>query len=363
MIEHLRAVIMAGGGGTRLWPLSRRSKPKQSQRLLGDRSLFQLTVDRLLPLIPPNRIHVVTVDEQTRLLHSQAPSIPEANFILEPEPKGTAPVVGLAAVTLLNQDPDCVMACLPADHYIENTATFRSLLRAAFDLGLEGDLVTLGVQPILPATGFGYIRCGELRGVFQGHPSYRVRSFKEKPSTSVARRYLREGGYLWNSGMFIWKAERILEVIRELMPELGSALAAMHTGRNASRDAARLWSGLQYQTIDYGLMERADRVSVFPAEGLGWWDIGSWAGLFSVMKADSQGNLDLSERSLLLDTRNTLVFQEPHADRARLIATLGVRDLAIVDTGDVILVCARSRAEQVRDLVEALARSGKSEYL
>jgi mannose-1-phosphate guanylyltransferase len=274
--------------------------------------------------------------------------------------------VGLAAIVLQHQDPDASMACLTADHYIADVEAFRDVLKAAFALAREGDLVTLGVHPTYPATGFGYIESGESRGEFLGHPSFRVVGFKEKPDRAQAEKYLATGRFSWNSGMFIWRADRILPEFQRQMPGLFAGLEQIRASLDgpAPDDVLRaVWSGLEKQTVDYGIMEGARNVSVIPADGLGWWDLGGWDRFFEIMKPDSEGNLLLGGNIRTLQTRDTLVYQDRPGGTSRLIVTLGARDLVVVDTEDVILVCDREEVESIRRLVEQLEREGKEEYL
>lgn len=365
-MENCYGVIMAGGGGTRLWPLSRRARPKQTLTLIGGRSLFQMAVDRVRPVMPPERIRVVTVAEQLPLLREQVPDLPSFSFVLEPAPRGTAAVVGLAAVTLAAQDPEAVMCVLTADHFIKDEDLFRELLKVAYDAAGEGKLVTLGIAPTAPSTGYGYLRLGEEILEAEGRPVHRVESFREKPDEERAREYVRSGDYLWNSGMFIWRVDRILEALGEHMPALRAGLDRIESvlGRDNERDLIKdVWEGLQPETIDYGVMEKADGVVVVPAEGIGWWDVGSWDRLFELLEADESGNLLRAPEVLAMDTSGTLIVQEEELSEPRLIAALGIEDLVIVDTGRALLVTTRERAEDVRMIVEKLDDDGNAQYL
>ncbi|HEY43742.1 MAG TPA: NTP transferase domain-containing protein [Anaerolineae bacterium] len=360
------AVIMAGGGGTRLWPLSRRTRPKQSLHLFGDRTLFQMAVDRIMPIMTPERIFIVTVADQAKILEEQTPSIPKKNFILEPAPRGTASVVGLAAIILHQQNPNCVMAVLTADHYIADVERFQDLLLASYEVACDDELVTLGITPRYPDTGYGYIQRGDMLGQYRGYHACRVKTFKEKPDLSQAEEYLASGDYAWNSGMFVWKVSRILEEIEQQMPNLYDGLKKIENALGSSDEGEiieEVWSGLKSKTIDYGVMEGAKQVTVIPADDLGWWDVGGWNRLFELMELDEMGNLIRAPKTLILDTKDTLIYQDPMLEKERLIATLGIEGLIAIDTGDVLLLCQRERAEDLRRLVKELKILNLDEYL
>ena len=363
MNNNYYAVIMAGGGGTRLWPLSRQARPKQMLRLGGDRTLFQMAIDRLDGVFPPERILIVTVAEQAVQLQAQCPQIPKDNFLLEPLPRGTASVVGLAAVVIQQRDPDATMAVLTADHFIENVPYFRKLILAAYNLAQDGYLVTLGIKPTFASTGYGYVQRGEPLGAYADFQAYRVVKFKEKPDEETAKLFLQKGDHDWNSGMFVWRIDRIMQEFQEWMPELTADLTKIAKSWSIDERSSviqSVWPAIKPQTIDYGIMERAARVAVLPAMELGWNDVGSWDSLFDVLKTDDNGNINLGAKYLGLDTKSTLVC----ADQSdRLIVTIGVRDLIIVDTGDAILICPRDEAQKVRQLVNYLKEHGPSDYL
>jgi mannose-1-phosphate guanylyltransferase len=364
-LDDYFAVIMAGGGGTRLWPLSRQDRPKQTLALFGDRSLFQMAVERVHPLIPMERLRIATIRAQVGLLREQVPALPADGFLIEPAPRGTASVVGLAAVTLAHEDAQAVMAVLTADHHIANETLLRSLLAAAYQPAKDGHLVTLGIEPTQASTGYGYLELGEQVGEVGGHPFHKVESFREKPDQQTAERYLAAGNYLWNSGMFVWRVDRILQEFDRHMPELAAGLARITEALGTSsavQVVEQVWETLRSQTIDFGVMENADDVVVLPTKDLGWWDVGSWNRLYDVLPLDEQGNLVLAQELIALDTSGTLIVQEP--GQSRLVATLGVNDLVIVDTGVVLLVTTRDRAEQVRALVDQLRQDPtKHRYL
>jgi mannose-1-phosphate guanylyltransferase len=359
MIDHYYAVIMAGGGGTRLWPLSRRSRPKQLLSLFDDRSLFQIAVSRLEGLFSFERILVVTVEAQAAMLRAQVPEIPAENYIIEPLPRGTASVVGLAAIALRQRDPQAVMAILTSDHYMGNEYRFRILLESAHAVAQDGYLVTLGIEPTFPATGYGYIQRGEFLGRFQKLDVYKVQRFKEKPTEDAAKEMLRSGDHAWNSGMFAWRVDTILEEFKRQMPQLDQALAEIDQAWNTSERLDvinRLWPEVKNETIDYGIMEGAQNVAVIPAAGLGWSDVGSWDSLFDVLPGNQQGNIVIGGEHIEIDTQNSLIYvNQPH----RLIVTIGVEDLVVVDTGDVLLVCRKDQAQKVRQVVDQLKESGQ----
>ncbi len=362
-LDNTYAVIMAGGGGTRLWPVSRRELPKQLLPLLGEQTLFQSTVMRLERLFPPERILVVTVAEQASIMQEQTPEIPLANYLIEPTPRGTASAVGLAAAVLMQRDPKAMMAVLPSDHFIRNRDLFHYLLRTAFDVAEKGYLVTLGITPTYPSTAYGYIQQGEALDGEYKYPVYAVKRFLEKPDEHTAQRLLRNGNHSWNSGMFVWRVNDILTEIKKQMPELGDAVTKISAlwdtpRKNEVLDA--LWYDLKIETVDYGVMENAELVAVLPAGGLGWSDVGSWDSLSEVLLPDMNGNIAQNANHLAIDTHNSLVYSN---DNERLVVTIGVDDMVLVDTGDVLLVCKSDQAQKVRDVVEHLRKHRQEKYL
>ncbi len=363
MWEDYYAVIMAGGSGTRLWPLSRSDRPKQSLAIGSDRSLFQQAVDRLKGLFSYDRILVVTVADQVGLLSKECPEIPHDNFIIEPLPRGTASVVGLAAIAINARQPGATMAILTADHLIRNEKHLRKLLKAAFQVAQENYLVTLGIQPTYPATGYGYIQKGDHLGQYQGLDAYRVLRFKEKPDQNLAKELADDGEHAWNSGMFIWQVDTVLGEFARQMPELYEKLdqiGASWSTSHAAQTLESLWPIIQPQTIDYGIMEHAQKVAVIPALNLGWSDVGSWESLFEALSGDDSGNICLRGESVAFDTRGTLICED---SPDRLIVTIGVEDLIIIDSGNTVLVCDRKQAQQVREAVKYLKQSGREDYL
>ena len=353
------AVIMAGGSGTRLWPLSRKNRPKQALALVGEKTMFQIAVERVRPIFPLDRILVVTRREHASILMTQVPDLPVENFILESEGRGTAPAIGLAAIHLQQRDPDATMAILTADHFISNTGQFCKVLNVAESLATDGNLVTLGVHPSTASTGFGYIEHGPKLEERDGFQIHTVKCFIEKPLLADAEKMVASGRYSWNSGMFIFQAGRMLEEFERQMPEFYARLMEIKHSMGRSDYPSLLethWPRIPKQTIDYGVMEGAEHVTVIPVE-IGWTDVGSWGSLFEVLPADESENVLLGDH-LDIDTRRTLVI-----GKNRLVATLGVKDLIIVDTEDALLVCSREHEQEVKLIVEKLQELQQSQLI
>ncbi len=353
------ALIMAGGGGTRLWPLSRRSRPKQSLALVGQRTMFEHAVDRLASLFQPEEILVVTGANQVEQLKRQAPELPAESFIIEPLGRGTAPAIGLGAIHLQRRDPKAVMAVLTADHFIRDVDRFQRALAAAARVAAEGHLVTLGISPSFPSTGYGYIKQGERLATVGEFDVFRVERFTEKPGPETAFRMVESGAYSWNSGMFIWRVERILDEFVRQMPALYGQLAqvAAVLGSEAYPSTLRrVWPEVTPQAIDYGVMEGAEDVVVIPVD-IGWSDVGNWSSMRDILPADEDGNVVVGEH-LGIGTRDTIIF-----GGQRLIATIGLHDMIVVDTEDALLICPREREQEVREIVRRLGAADREDLL
>lgn len=341
------AVVLAGGSGTRLWPMSREEMPKQALTLVGERSMFQHAIDRLLPIFPIERIVIVTRVEYMQLLREQMPDLPERNFILEPVGRGTAPAIGLAAIHLKKRDPNAVMAVLTADHFIKDTDGFRRILSAAEMAANAGYLVTLGIQPTSPSTGFGYIEQGDPIVAAGIGGIYRVCRFIEKPDQNTALQLVAAGRYTWNSGMFVWRVERILEELRLHMPDLFEVLSFIYGHLDLAdyeKTMTNVWKQIPKETIDYGVMEKADQIAVLPAS-IGWVDVGSWSSMALLHPKDEQGNVWTSPH-VEMDTSGIICV----APGGKLVATIGISDMIIVDTPDALLVCRKDREQDVREI-------------
>ncbi|HUZ00552.1 MAG TPA: sugar phosphate nucleotidyltransferase [Thermomicrobiaceae bacterium] len=356
----LHAVIPAGGSGTRLWPASRAARPKFLLPLPGPRSMLQATVDRLLPLVPAENLLVVTGSAHAVAVARQLRELPEENIVVEPVARGSGPAIGLGAALVARRDPDAIMGSFAADHYVVDSSAFRRAVAVAAEAASRDYLVTIGIQPTYAETGYGYIRCGSVMFERDGLSARRVEEFKEKPDHETAERYVQSGDYLWNASMFVWRARALLDAIRDLLPDVYEPLmeiAAWWDTPQRDEVMERLWPGLRDVTIDHGILEQSSRVAVVPAT-FGWTDLGDWHSLAEVLATVEGENVAVEGAHIAVDTSATLVF-----GNGRAVATLGVADLVIVDTDDVLLVCHRSRAQDVRQIVQLLKEAGDSRLL
>ena len=350
-------VIMAGGSGSRLWPLSRQLRPKQFLPLTGEGSMLQETLKRLAPL--EHRSPLLICNEEHRFLVAEQirqQGISDARILLEPEGRNTAPAIALAALQAVEEDPDPLLLVLAADHLIRDVAQFHESVGHARELAEQGQLVTFGVVPTHAETGYGYIQRGEGQGDF----GFRVKRFVEKPDRATAEDYLLTGDYYWNSGMFVFSAKRYLEELECFQPAMVAACRAALVGARDDLDFTRLdaeaFKACSADSVDYAVMERTKHASVVPLEA-GWSDIGSWSALWEVSEGDDQGNACKGD-VMLHDSHNLMV----HADH-RLVATVGVEDLVVVETKDAVLVARQDRVQDVKKIVERLKVEGRNEHI
>jgi mannose-1-phosphate guanylyltransferase len=354
---RMYAVIPAGGSGTRLWPASRSAHPKFLLPLPGPRSMLQSTVDRLQSLVAPEDTYILTGREHAVSVARQLPEVPAENIVVEPEARGSGPAIGFGAMLVAMRDPDAVMGSFAADHFITDRAAFRQAVMAATEVAKQGYLVTIGIQPRRPETGYGYILRGDLIQEHNQLSSYHVEEFKEKPDLETATRYVESGKYLWNASIFVWQARTLIDAMRDLIPDVYDCLRSIASEWNTERRDAVLadqWPRLRDVTIDHGIMEHAKNVAVVPVD-CGWTDLGDWNSLGEVLDKSEDDNLAIGAEHIAESTRSSLVF-----GNNRTVATLGVEDLVIVDTDDVLLVCHRSRTQDVRKIVERLKEKGET---
>jgi mannose-1-phosphate guanylyltransferase len=354
---RLYAVVPAGGAGSRLWPRSRRRSPKHVLTLSGrGRPLVAEAYERVAPLT--RQVFVLTERRQVPIIRELVPEVGDDGLVVEPAARGTTNALGLAALTLLERDPDAVMVSTAADHVIGGVPAFQAAVRAAAAIAQGSrSLVTIGLQPRYAATGFGYIEAGEEVRV-DGETARRVVRFVEKPDAVAAARYVQSGRHLWNLNLFCWRCDVFMEELRRHGPAHHEGLVEMVAARREGDEerAARIYESLPVEAVDYTVMERTSRLLVLPAE-FEWADVGSWSELADLLHQDESGNVVEGEQ-VLIDTRNSFISVPD-----KLVAVIGVSDLVIVDTDDALLVCPKSRAQEVKRVVEILGRTGKTQYL
>ena len=357
------AIIMAGGSGTRFWPLSREKMPKQLLKIGGSDTLINETVNRILPLARFEDIFIVTnqplVDTISYQLSSRFDRPWDGNFILEPEAKNTAPAVGLAALHLERMDPDGVMVVLAADHAIRKGDEFLNLIRKAAEAARHDYLVTLGIKPDRPETGYGYIKAGEQCQEKGIDGVCKVEAFVEKPNLATANEYLKKGRYYWNSGIFVWKTSTFLKEVEKYHPSLHKGLQEIRKaiGTDSESDVIReVFKKLESISLDYAIMEKTARAAVIPAD-IGWSDVGSWTALDDVLDRDASGNV-IAGNVIDVGSHDSIIYAEK-----RLVATIGLKDVVVVDTPDATLVCSKDRAQDVKKVVEELKKRKSGEHL
>jgi mannose-1-phosphate guanylyltransferase len=319
--------------------------------------MIQVTVDRLKGLVSPEHILIVTGRDMYEVLRESVPELPPENFILEPSARNSGPAAGLGTYCIAERDPNAVIAVLSADHHIANEYAFRESMRAAAHFAERGQIVTIGITPTYPSTGFGYIQRGAKIGDAYGLKAYRSEGFREKPDNATAEAFVKSGLYSWNAGMFIWQAATIRKEFVRQQPEMHAALTQLASDPQGA-NATELWSRCPKLSIDYAIMENAEQVAVIPID-MGWSDVGTWASLFDLLHKDANGSAIRSEVDghIQIDSRNNLIVGD------KLVVTIGVEDLVIVETPDAVLVCRRDRAQDVKLVVDQLKQSGLEQLM
>lgn len=357
----IHAVIMAGGIGSRFWPLSRRDRPKQFISILDESTLIQNTSARLEGIVPADHRYVVTNERYVEQTKAQLPALPEENILAEPIGRNTAPCITYAAMKLYEKDPDAVMVVLPADHVITDTKRFHQVLNVGIEAANErGALVTIGIEPTYPATGYGYIQFDPETDGSEDEPrSHFVKTFAEKPNLATAERFLDSGDFLWNSGMFIWTAESILEAVEKHLSDVYEAFKPLRDviGTDKEHDTLeKIFRSCPSISIDYGVMERADKVFVVPGS-FGWSDVGDWRAVYDLAKKNEHGN-SIQGNAILHDSSRCLIQAGD-----RLVALVGVHDMIVVDTEDALLVCHRDSTQRVKNVVDYLYSNQLEKYV
>lgn len=364
------SVIMAGGGGTRFWPLSRRQVPKQLLNLTGKDTMVNETIDRSMKNVPGDNIYIVTNETQAVLMEKVTKGkIPAEHILAEPAARNTAACIGYAAVEIRKKYGDGLMCVLASDHYIKDGTAYKEVMDFAMDLAEKTDrLVTIGIKPTGPSTGYGYIKydkkakeVGHTVGKESGKriTAYGVKDFVEKPSLSIAKAYVEQGCYSWNSGMFVWKISVILKYFEELLPDVYACLTEIEAAIGTDKEAetiARVYPTIPKISVDYGIMERADNVIMLEGD-FGWSDVGSWDALDTLYDTDENNNVVYGEQ-IHIGSKNCIAY-----GKDKLIATIGLDNVVIVETEDAILVCDKNKAQDVKKIVEVLAEQGKTQYL
>jgi mannose-1-phosphate guanylyltransferase len=357
MPNHRYGIIMAGGRGTRFWPQSRKKNAKQVLRFFGERTLIQQTVDRLKGVIPPENVWVITNADLQTEIRKQLPEVPKAQIVAEPAQRNTTPCIALAAQILSDIDPNAVMGVFPADHLITKEARFRSFVKAAFKAAESNNVVVLGLQPRWAETGYGYIefpknvKSGETAAV-------PVTSFREKPDEKTAKRFVERGNFFWNSGTFFWRASAVVDLIRHHQPKTATLLAGLPSFKSkqfASR-LAELYPLCENISVDYAIIEKAEKVAGIALDDIGWNDVGSWEAVYDLAAKDTDGNA----------SRGDLVVEESrgnYVNASKTVALVGVDNLIVVDTPDALLVASRSKAQDVSKLVKQLDAQKREELL
>jgi len=356
----LYAVIMAGGKGVRFWPRSRQGMPKHLLDVVSEKPLLKETVERILPLVPADNIYIVTGRDQAKMVKSCIPEIPHRNLIVEPWGRNTAPCIGLAALHVKRQEPDGLMLVLPSDHLIQDEKAFRKLIVAGAEVACEsGQLITIGIRPTGPETGYGYVEQGTLKNTWKGSNIYQVKSFREKPALRQAKAFIKRGGFFWNSGIFLWRAESILRAIETHLPDLHEGLLKMDASigtRRATKTLHEVYQRLAPVSIDYGVLEKSRNVLLMVGD-FGWNDVGSWDALWDIQKKDGDGS-SATGPCIAVNSKASLVYSPK-----KIVALIDVQDLIVVETKDALLICRRGSSQHVRKVTDILEDRRMMDYL
>jgi len=353
------AVILAGGGGTRLWPVSRRKKPKQLLKLFDDKTLLRHTLERVGRAFPQDQIYVVTSSDLENEVKTEIGSTPDQNILIEPQPKNTAAAIGLAAVHLFKIDPKAVFSTFAADHYIEDERKFIDTLIGSQEAAQSGDyIVTIGIKPTDAATGYGYIHAGKKAFTINGRPVFKVREFKEKPDQATARKYLSGGGFFWNANINSYKISTLLQALSKFKPDLLKTLKATRVA-SKNRNALRLWEKLPNEAIDTAVLEKAKNVLMIPGD-FSWVDVGDWETVYSLLSKKTEDNVTIGKNveHISFDSRGCLIYGEEG-----VVATIGLDDMIVIKTDDTILITPRLRSQDVKKIVEKLKQTKKEKFL